>query len=309
MDRVVETPECPRCGYDLRGGVAAWRDSCPLDGVCPECGLRYEWRDVFKPERLSPRWSFEHGRDRLVWRWVSTVARTLRPGTFWKRMRVESPVRVGRLVVMALAVVAVAHVLIAVMWGTIGYAQSRVGWRAGWLGIVEPWDSTLSLAINPYRSASAGAPEPLSIMMMIVAGWGCGAGLPFLCLGPSLRLARVRRAHVLRAWACFVPTVAALVLCSGAFWTLHAHVLAAGWGGWWMWRAQAWLVVMALPVAAWFWWWWRCFVSQYLRLSRPGLTSGLMLTVSGLCALAVAAYMPGTRIYEKLAWQWFMLTR
>src|SRR5262245_20022741 len=53
-------PACPRCGYDLAGTLALWRDSCPLDGACPECGLAFRWSDVLVPLRLMPRWLLEH---------------------------------------------------------------------------------------------------------------------------------------------------------------------------------------------------------------------------------------------------------
>ena len=43
---------CPRCGYDLAGVVESWNHaeslSCPLNGTCSECGLGFEWADVFR---------------------------------------------------------------------------------------------------------------------------------------------------------------------------------------------------------------------------------------------------------------------
>lgn len=307
---LVESPSCPRCGYDLSGARGAWRERCPLDGVCPECGLGYEWRDVFRPERLTPRWSFEHARAGPMRSWLATAARTLRPARFWTRMRVESPVRTGRLVVLALGVVLATHVVIALLWGSIGYAQSRAGYPAGWLGIIaEPWDSALSLTINPYTPRGRFVPAPLTILPFVAAVWGLGAALPFACLGPSLRRARVKRVHVLRAWAYFVPTVAVLVLGSAVYWTAHAHILARGLWRWWMWNTTIWMVVLAGPLVLWYWWWWRSFVGTYLRLDRPGLTAALMLTVSGLAVLAVAAYVPGSPVADEAAWLWVMLTR
>lgn len=34
--------------------AASWSESCPLEGRCSECGLRFEWRAVFAPPRTVP---------------------------------------------------------------------------------------------------------------------------------------------------------------------------------------------------------------------------------------------------------------
>lgn len=47
-------PRCPRCGYDLGGQVATWREACPLEGSCPECGATFAWGKVFYGYREPP---------------------------------------------------------------------------------------------------------------------------------------------------------------------------------------------------------------------------------------------------------------
>ena len=37
---------CPKCSYDLRGTMGDWSRACPLRGVCPECGLQFEWAEM-----------------------------------------------------------------------------------------------------------------------------------------------------------------------------------------------------------------------------------------------------------------------
>ena len=37
---------CPKCSYDLRGTMGDWSLACPLRGVCPECGLQFEWAEM-----------------------------------------------------------------------------------------------------------------------------------------------------------------------------------------------------------------------------------------------------------------------
>ncbi len=46
----LSTPSCPRCGYDLPGTIASWTHSCPLRGVCSECGTNFDWVLVFNPK-------------------------------------------------------------------------------------------------------------------------------------------------------------------------------------------------------------------------------------------------------------------
>lgn len=68
------TQWCPRCGYDLRGLIAAWTDRCPRRECCTECGFEIDWSEQFNDLRL-PGWYVE-STDRLL----GVVART--PGTF-----------------------------------------------------------------------------------------------------------------------------------------------------------------------------------------------------------------------------------
>ena len=87
---------CPRCGYDQAGAVGAWRESCPVEGRCSECGLEILWRDVFVPPRLVG--FVEHAVGR--WQWVMWGVRTFAgvwlPRRFWGRVKLELPLRVGR---------------------------------------------------------------------------------------------------------------------------------------------------------------------------------------------------------------------
>jgi len=46
---------CPHCGYDLSGGAAAWGESCPLEGVCSECGRRIRWGVAIREGGAPPR--------------------------------------------------------------------------------------------------------------------------------------------------------------------------------------------------------------------------------------------------------------
>ena len=92
-------PQCPRCGYDLRGAVAAWRDACPMSGTCTECGLTFRWGEVLVPSKFEPPWCVEFTRppQRFVWACLGTIGRSARPLRFWSALNMSMPVRPARL--------------------------------------------------------------------------------------------------------------------------------------------------------------------------------------------------------------------
>src|SRR6185436_19805230 len=106
-------PECPRCGYDQSGMVAAWKDRCPLTGMCSECGLVFAWREVLSPSFLGPRWSFEHGLRPSSLRWLSTLWRALVPGAMWRWLGMGHVVKRGRLLRFILPIPIAMHFVLA----------------------------------------------------------------------------------------------------------------------------------------------------------------------------------------------------
>lgn len=88
VNREVRPPSCPRCGYDQRGVIVTWKESCPLEGVCSECGLAFTWHEVLRRDQLAPKWSVEFTPRRrgLPLATLKTFLRTLWPWGFWKRM-------------------------------------------------------------------------------------------------------------------------------------------------------------------------------------------------------------------------------
>jgi hypothetical protein len=109
------TTMCPRCGYDLRGTMATWKDSCPLIGRCTECGLDFEWADLFDRTRKAPAWCIEYARrgPRSITRAiVITFLQSCLPWRFWHRLRLHHPVRFPRLALYACATFVLPAVLL-----------------------------------------------------------------------------------------------------------------------------------------------------------------------------------------------------
>jgi hypothetical protein len=84
-----EDVPCPLCYYNLRGQV---------EPRCPECGYRFEWRDLRDPSRRRHPYLFEHHPRRNVWSLWRTFVGALRPRRFWRTLRPEQPSDVRRLV-------------------------------------------------------------------------------------------------------------------------------------------------------------------------------------------------------------------
>lgn len=91
--------DCPRCGYDMRGVIASWRESCPLEGVCSECGYAFAWG--YRAEvRYEPKWGVEFGNDpgEFSHRALGTLIRSILPWRLWREMSLRFPLRRRRLV-------------------------------------------------------------------------------------------------------------------------------------------------------------------------------------------------------------------
>lgn len=90
---------CPRCGYDQRGVAETWTESCPLEGICTECGLGFAWVEVMRPDLSEPQWcvEFAEGWGRLIRACVGTLVRSLWPWRFWSQIRMSHPIRWRRL--------------------------------------------------------------------------------------------------------------------------------------------------------------------------------------------------------------------
>lgn len=95
---IAASPRCPRCGYDQRGVVAAWNDSCPLHGTCSECGLIFNWAEVLVPQKFEPLWCVEFSKpSRVLWAAIRTLIRSFWPWKFWRDLQMSYAIRWRRL--------------------------------------------------------------------------------------------------------------------------------------------------------------------------------------------------------------------
>ncbi len=121
MESSTATSPVPRCGicrYDLSGAPAAWRDSCPLTGACPECGAAFAWKDAFAGAALAPAWLFEYAPRAGPRAWLATAARVPLVWRLFDEARgvhPAVPVLVPRAVGFALGSALFTHTLVALL--------------------------------------------------------------------------------------------------------------------------------------------------------------------------------------------------
>lgn len=102
----LQEVNCPRCGYDQRGLVHSWRDVCPLEATCAECGLVYPCAATLLPEKFEPPWCVEYCPApplAMVKACAATFMRSLLPWRFWSRLRMSDRIRWNRIVLYLIA--------------------------------------------------------------------------------------------------------------------------------------------------------------------------------------------------------------
>jgi hypothetical protein len=191
------SPSCPSCGYDLSGVVESWKESCPLEGVCSECGFELRWRGIlFSGARV--RGFYEHAKGIAfisAWR---TWLWTLLPWVFWGKMAQAQRVHLRRAVLWLAVLLLSLQLLHAVR-----VVAPALGIDRGVLDIPAsddlPW--IVSDAISPLRIPGQSTNEPGRWPIFVVPCLTLSVALPLMLfvLRRSLAMAGVNAKQVLRS--------------------------------------------------------------------------------------------------------------
>src|SRR5260370_12716019 len=125
----AEEIHCPMCEYNLRGLAEA---------RCPECGYRFEWKDLLDAKLRPHPYLFEHHPEANVKSFWKTAWGGLRPWRFWRELHPAMPSRPGRLRLYRWLVALVG------LWALIGLAAVAAA----------------ALTIGARQALQGGSPRP-----------------------------------------------------------------------------------------------------------------------------------------------------
>jgi len=116
-----QTPICPKCGYDQSGTIATWTAQCPTQGRCNECGIQFQWANIFDPSRTRIHWYTEHTRSPLglILKTPGTLLRILLPHRFWRAVDITKVTHPWRLIIWVMLIMLLAHLLISIPNGFV----------------------------------------------------------------------------------------------------------------------------------------------------------------------------------------------
>ncbi len=302
---------CPRCDYDLRGAVSAWRDACPVEGRCAECGLEFEWRSIFVREEHPWLIEYHWKRRSFVSVWLTSI-RLFQPHRFWSAVRLEHPSYLRP------AAALVVFLLVMPLWfrvlGGVALASAEHRRYGGGGGYFTLFDVLVDALWSTDRWYSMSVdwlviyPVPAAYLFILL--WMPAMALCFFLIPVSLRKARVRRAHIQRialyglAWMTLPVLALALVQCvahlANAATTLLLFERAFDYYPWEFPLTIGFVPTLPLVFAPFAWWWWDVACRRYLRLPDGRLVAALLTVLSGLIVLV--AFVLSARLLGHLEW-------
>ncbi len=321
MNHNAHQPICPKCGYDQSGEIATWESQCPVQGTCPECGLSFDWADVFDPSRVFLSWYFEHTSKKLAAarRIPSTLWNLVIPNRFWKKLSVQSPVYPKRLWawvgIGVFALYCFASILSITLNAYITFRWNQLATDAVSQGLISSaaaaqyqtdmskrsyWtDLGIDQVLMPWKLFVSGD-DTASQVALVLAGMILLWTVVLVVIPITRRRAKLRMAHVHRAVTLsllVVIIVFMLTILTGAitvFLRYAGLAVSGSWGNTFT-TAQTrfvqadfyarWVVtVLFVATLIWIQWFWIAAVVRGWRIRS------FMLPILGLVASLLAGY-------------------
>ena len=198
---LLDTPErrdalaCPLCGYSLRGLSAVAQPQCP------ECGYRFDWRQLLGARQYAHPFLFEHHPRRNVVSFVWTLLAGFFPRRFWSSLDAGHEIRTGRLAAYA-AVIAFAILLTGVVGSFVAHAVNLYRQTSGSMMFAGRW-----ILVSPtldrlfFKRVMREVLDDSTIEPFLLAAallWPWLTLIALLVFQGSMRRARIRSAHVIR---------------------------------------------------------------------------------------------------------------
>ncbi len=307
-------PRCPRCGYDVSGESDRWTTQCPLTGVCPECGLTFEWRYLLNPALAAPAWLFDTNTSRFWGPLAQTLVRSLWPPKIATALRIEQEFSLQRSLVL-FAVCALAMHATAMACGTVLAVREEHSWGpSGSYSFVEsvasvdlddlrmPQGALVRHMIWPYSHIfdwDVYYTLPTPAFGMLSGVWLVSMPIAFLPLTTSLRFARVRPVHIVRLAAYCAPSLALLMVTTMVYLSIGSdahYYMFRTWVPWW--NGAPFTMVWAGLTAGLFWFWWRWGIGRYMRMRHAGGVTLAVLSMAFLGAMMIILFTNSDLIDE-----------
>ncbi len=330
----MSTPQetlCPRCGYDLSGAreAALAAPAMVTEGICSECGLHFDWKELDSGRLNTPDFSYEHGRVYNPVRFARTFVRSITGWRLWGTLAMRHEIQPVRLLAFALLCLLVCHIgafatdIAALKFGYLDgwpYASGRL--MPIWPGMTPPpaamplppgviflapggvpvtFEQIADLAIWPYgmRAASTpfGRPYGMSLSFQLEIIGACALaqlGTPALLLGlrQTRRQFRLRKVHILRALCLGIPFFAASFVAVQLACSLTTWLFVGALAD----RGAQATVGAAVFLSAQVFWWW-CFCSRYLKAPHA-----LGVACAGAIIAALLCVILALLVHSNLLW-------
>lgn len=308
---IVQSPSCPRCGYDLTGVVSPWVEQCPVEGVCSECGLEFAWCDLLVKDRRKIPWLYEHRQGLAAGCAFEMIPRALLARRFWRKVQLHHRPNVFRLVLFPFVV------FFGLWFSSVLAGFFIFGVRYLFLGPdanIGHYSTERSLGFlafsqfgygNEYQFHGVYDTRPLLAILSTI-GFSGGMALSLLIARSLRRISKVKTSHLIRAFSSGLTIAMLLYAVYTALWLADRigveddgplqgrHYYS--WGSasaWEMIRVTAWSWFMhwralfGAPIL-WLMLWWWCALRIGLRLEQwkqvyiAGVFLGALLASSSL---------------------------
>ncbi len=289
--------------------MASWKESCPLDGSCGECGLGFAWADILTESAYRPSWCVEFApRRRLVAAAAATLIMVFVPWKLWASIRMAHAVEGRRLAVYLGFVLAILYLMFALSHGVIVHqywmacfdpktAPAAVGGTAATnsMPVGEATVRSILLPISPeplgQRTDSQGTWPWYSPWDMRTFWWEAWPVLVYgliviaisLCIlvlfSVSSRAAVVPVVHIGRVAAYWAGV-------SLGFWGLGVAWTLAYWQNTWFagpvtaaWvRVDDFVMMAGVPILVFVWW--HAAIHRYLRMSHSRMIAATITVIA-----------------------------
>lgn len=295
-DSQLAAPTCPRCDYDLSGEVATWKVACPLVGICPECGLKLDWRSVLVPVRRRISDHFEAAITRRPRALLRSVLACYRPRRLWAWLSLDVPLDPVR-------AVSIGTVALLLGWAFVPLAAIGIWWvtiRQQPLPIIPLIYHRVGFLAWPFGGLTPGAFRTSSFLVLVVL-WAGFVPIALLVLTQTLRRAKATRRHILRI---SIYSIGVIPIAGTTAVLATEGLVALGSTGPVDIRtipAIRDLFVVAVS-GLWLLWYWHAAVRWYLRIERPLAVALAIVAMAAMASFIVVMAIPSLRASLGLFW-------